>query len=125
MAFELVGITTSETIHETDTLLWDVARILQLSLPVLDRLDAEFYDSPRFSAVDAARLGEELTLLAQRLREEPQVAHQAWAVRPPAFRSLMMSSPPDVNAMVKKIEALARVCREVTTHDGILKGLSD
>ena len=125
MAFELVGITTSDAIHETDTLLWDVARILQLSLPLLDRLDEEFYDNPRFSSADAAKLGEELTRLAQRLREEPQVAHQAWAARPPAFRSQMMSDPPDANAMVEKIEALAGVCREVAVHGGILKGLSD
>jgi len=71
MAFELVGITTSEAIHETDTLLSDVARILQLSLPLLERLDEKLYDSPRFSAADAGKLFEEVTQLAQRLVERP------------------------------------------------------
>jgi len=33
MAFELVGNSASETIAEADELLFDVARILQLSLP--------------------------------------------------------------------------------------------
>jgi hypothetical protein len=36
-----------------------------------------------------------------------------------------MNSPPDVNAMVEKIKALARVCREVATHGGTLRGESD
>ena len=125
MAFELVGKATSETIHETDTLLWDVARIFLLSLPLLDRLDKEFYDSPKFSASDAGILADEFTLLADCLRQEPHAAHQAWAARPPAFRTLMMSDPPDVDAMVAKIEALARVCREVATQGGILRGESD
>ena len=125
MAFELLGITTNETIHEADTLLWDVARIFRLSLPLLEGLDRRFYDNPTFSASDAEKLADEFTLLAQRLRNEPHVAHQAWAERPPAFRTLMMSSPPNVSAMVEKLEALARVCREVATHGGILKGESD
>ena len=68
MAFELVGITTSEAIDESDTLLWDVARIFRLSLPLLERLDQEFYDNPSFSASDAGMLADEFTLLAQRLQ---------------------------------------------------------
>jgi hypothetical protein len=125
MAFELVGITTSETIHETDTLMWDVARMLRLSMPLLERLDKQFYDNPEFSAPDAEKLADEFSLLAQHLRNAPHVAHQAWAARPPAFRTLMITSPPDVDAMVAKVEALARVCREVATHGGILRGESD
>jgi hypothetical protein len=125
MAFELVGITTSEVIDESDTLLWDVARILGLSVPLLDRLEEEFYDNPKFSARDAGVLAGEFTRLAEGLRKEQHAAHQAWAERPPAFRALMLTSPPDVNAMVKKIEALAQVCREVATHGGILRGKSD
>ncbi len=125
MAFELVGIATSETIHEADTLLWDVARIFGLSVPFMERLDKQFYDNPKFSASDAEKLADEFSLVAQHLRKEPHVAQQAWAACPPAFRTLVMSSPPDVSAMVAKVEALARVCREVAMHGGILRGESD
>lgn len=125
MAFELVGNTASETIDEADTLLFDVARVLELSLPSVHKLEAEFYDSPSFSAADAATLGKELTLLAKSLAAEPHAAHRAWMTRPPGFRSHVMSRPPDVSALVAKIEALARICRDVAGHGGILRGLSD
>ncbi len=36
-----------------------------------------------------------------------------------------MSRPPNVSALVAKIEALARTCRDVAVHGGVLKGLSD
>jgi hypothetical protein len=125
MAFELVGHTTTETIDEADELLFDVARILRLSLVSVHRLEVEFYDSPTFSAAEAAALGEELTLLATSLAAEPEAAHRAWATRPPAFRSSVMSRPPDVSALVAKIEALARTCRDVAVHGSALRGLSD
>ena len=125
MAFALVGSTASETVDVADELLFDVARILQLPLRLLDRLEVEFYDSPTFSTADAAALGEEFALLAKSLAAEPQAAHRAWATRPPAFRSSVMTRPPDVDALVAKIEALARTCRDAAVHGGILKGLSD
>ena len=125
MAFELVGSTTSQTIDVGDELLFDVARILRLPLRLLHRLEVEFYDSPTFSAADAATLGEEFALLAKSLAAEPPVAHRAWAARPPAFRARMMPRPPDVGVLVAKIEALTRTCRDAAAHGGILKGLSD
>jgi hypothetical protein len=125
MAFELVARTASEAIDVADELLFDVARILQLPLRLLHRLEVEFYDSPTFSTPEAVTLGEELALLAKSLAAEPHAAHRAWAARPPAFRSQVMTRPPDVGAMVAKIEALARTCRDAAVHGGILKGLSD
>ena len=125
MAFELVGSTASETIDVADELLFDVARILRLPLRLLRRLGVEFYDSPTFARADAAILGEEFALLAKSLAAEPEAAHQAWAARPPAFRSQVMTRPPDVDALVAKIEALARTCRDAAVHGGVLKGLSD
>jgi len=125
MAFELVGSTASETIDVADELLFDVARCLQLPLRLVQRLEADFYASPTFSTADAATLGEEFALLAKSLAAEPPAAFRAWTARPPAFRSSVMTRPPDVDALVAKIEALARTCRDVAVHGGILKGLSD
>ena len=94
MAFELAGNTVSEGIFEHDTLLFDVARILKLSLPLVERLDRDFYESPTFTPTEAAALWTELTLLSKSLEAEPQAAHQAWAARPPGFRIQIMSHPP-------------------------------
>ena len=125
MAFELVASTASETIDVADELLFDVARILQLPLRLLHRLEVEFYDGPTFSTPEAATLGEEFALLAKSLAAEPHAAHRAWAARPPAFRSRVMTRPPDVDTLVAKIEALARTCRDAVAHGGNLEGLSD
>ena len=125
MAFELTGNTASETIDEADTLLFDVARILTPTLPLVQRLDHEFYDSPTFSLEEAATLWEEFQTLAASLQAEPDAAHRAWAARPDGFRVQIMSHPPDVSKMVAKIESLARVCRDVVINGGMLKGLSD
>jgi hypothetical protein len=125
LAFELVGVTLSETIDERDELLFDVARILQPSLPLVRRLEADFYDSPTFSAAEAMMLAEELTLLATSLLAAPEAAQQAWAARPPAFRSLVMPHPPDAAAIAAKVTALAHTCRDTGVHGGMLKGLSD
>jgi hypothetical protein len=125
MAFELVGHTLSESIDEADTLLFDVALILGLSLPLVQQLESRFYDSPTFSPAEAAALWTELTLLAASLTGAPQAAHLAWAARPPAFRTQIMAGPPDARALIAKIEALARVCRDVAINGGSLRGLSD
>lgn len=125
MAFELTGNTASETIDEADTLLFDVARILNLTLPLVQRLDDQFYDSPTFSLEEAATLWAEFSTLAATLKAEPEAAHHAWAARPNGFRLQIMSHPPDVSKMLAKIESLARVCRDVVINGGTLKGLSD
>ena len=125
MAFELTGNTASETIDEADTLLFDVARILKPTLPLVQRLDDRFYDNPTFSREEAATLWREFTTLAAALKAEPEAAHRAWAARPDGFRLHIMSHPPDVSKMVAKIESLARVCRDVVINGGMLKGLSD
>ena len=125
MAFELTGNTASETIDEADTLLFDVARILKLTLPLVQRLDDQFYESPTFSLEEAATLWAEFSTLAASLKAEPEAAHHAWAARPNGFRLQIMSHPPDVSKMLAKIESLARVCRDVVINGGTLKGLSD
>ena len=125
MAFELRGNTTSEGITEADTLLFDVARILLLQVPLVERLDRDFYESPSWTTAEAVALAEEFTVLAHSLAAQPEAAHRAWSERPPAFRSLIMSHPPDANAMVAQIEALARTCRDAVDHGAILRGLSD
>jgi len=125
MAFELTGNTASETIDEADTLLFDVARILKLTLPLVQRLDDQFYESPTFSLGEAATLWAEFSTLAASLKAEPEAAHHAWAARPNGFRLQIMSHPPDVSKMLAKIEALARVCRYVVINGGTLMGLSD
>lgn len=125
MAFALTGNTASETIDEADTLLFDVARILKTSLPMLQRLDDQFYENPTFSVEEAATLWAEFTTLAASLKAEPEAAHHAWAARPDGFRLQIMSHPPDVGTMLAKLESLARVCRDVVINGGTLKGLSD
>ena len=125
MAFELTGNTASETIDEADTLLFDVARILTPTLPLVQRLDDEFYASPTFSLEEAATLWGEFQTLAASLKAEPDAAHRAWAARPDGFRLQIMSHPPDVSKMVAKIESLAGVCHDVVINGGMLKGLSD
>jgi hypothetical protein len=125
MAFELVGATRSETIDVADELLFDVARLLQPSSPLLRRLEREFYDSPMFSRADAIALAEELTRLATSLAAAPQAAQRAWAERPAGFRAHVMPESPDAAAVVAKLEALAETCRDAAKHGSVLKGLSD
>ena len=125
MAFALVAATASESIDTGDELLFEIAGILDLSLPSLRTLETKFYDSPTFSAAAASTLADELTMLAASLAAAPHTARLAWDARPPAFRSAVMPQPPDVAALVAKLEALARTCRDAAAHGGPLTCLSD
>lgn len=125
MAFELVGATRSETIDVRDELLFDVARLLQSSSPLLRRLELEFYDNPSFSRAEAIALADELGALAASLLADPQAARRAWADRPRAFREQVMPDPPDAHALAAKLRALADTCRDAVAQGSVLKGLSD
>ena len=125
MAFELVGPTRSVTIDLRDELVFDLARMLQPSLPMLQQLDAEFYDYPKFSVAEAERLAAEFTQLKASLTAQPDAAHAVWQARPPLFRTEIMPHPPSAADLAAKLEALAATCRDVVAHGGVLRGLSD
>ena len=125
MAFELVGPTRSETIDLRDELVLDLARVLQPSLPLLQRLDAEFYDYPMFSVDEADRLATEFTELKASLVAQPDAARAVWEARPPLFRTEIMPHAPSVADMVAKLEALAATCRDAVAHGKPLRSESD
>ena len=125
MAFELVGVKLSETIDLRDELVFDLARMLQPSLPLLQRLDAEFYDYPKFSVAEAERLAAEFTDLKASLMAQPDAARAVWQARPLLFRTDIMPQPPNVADLVTKLEALAATCRDAVTHGKPLRSESD
>lgn len=125
MAFELVGVKLSETIDLRDELVFDLARLLQPSLPLLQQLDERFYDSPTFPVEEAERLAAEFGQLKASLMAQPDAAHAAWEARPPLFRTEIMPHPPNVADLVAKLEALAATCRDAVAHGQPLRSESD
>ena len=127
MTFAFRGPTITGHITEGEVILFQMIRLAELELPLVMRLDEEFYESPRIPRQHVAALREEalraLRAFDASWDDRPSLFERALALQTPAFREMaagVRTFDPE-----RCIAHLIAVCDDALQHDADIVCLSD
>ena len=127
MAFTFAGPTVSGHIDEREVILFDMLRLLDLKVPLLDYLEKDFYESPSIAREQVAELRHEALQALRALnaqRDRPNVFERALAAQTPVFREMAKRAlkPWDPE---RCLASLVVVCDDALEHNAGIDCLSD
>ena len=123
MAFTFRTATLWGHIEEEEAILFDMARLLDLRVPLLMELNARFYDNPTIAKESVAPLRDELLLTMRAFVVHPDAFERALKAKPASFQELAHSLRG--YDILRCLASLVAVCDDALAQNTAVSCLSD